>query len=264
MACRHIHDIENDLEHTIPPPGGPDSEFVFGAMTERSLALLQAGAGDVVVDLACGMGQDALELARRVPGCRVLGVEPSHRMIRFGQGVQRHRGADGVPVAFVRAFAEELPLRSGSVDALLCKGALDHFMHPHLAMAEAARVLREGGRAVVALANYESLSCRLGRAWDRMRRRLNPAAELSAHPFYEPPPDHITRFGYAEIVALGSPALPLRRVEGVSLLWGFGPWGRLLAALPRPLAALLVRAAAAVARLRPQWADVVVLQMVRR
>lgn len=264
MACRHVHDIEHDLEHTIPPPGGPDSDFVFRAMTERSLALLQAGAGDVVLDLGCGMGQDALALAERAPGSRVLGIEPSNRMIRFGQGQQRRRGAAQNPVAFVRAFGEELPLRSGSVDALLCKGALDHFVDPRQTLAEAARVLRPGGRAVVALANYDSLSCRLGRAWDRLRRRWNPAVDLPAHPFYEPPPDHLTRFGYAEIVALAHPALPLRRVEGVSLLWGFGPWGRLLAALPRPLAALLVRAAAGVARLRPPWADVVVIQMVRR
>jgi SAM-dependent methyltransferase len=264
MACRPVHDIEHDLEYTIPPPGGPDSDFVFGAMTERSLALLQAGAGDVVLDLGCGMGQDALALAERAPGSLVLGLEPSNRMIRFGQGEQRRRGGGANPVCFVRAFGEALPLRSGSVDALLCKGALDHFMDPRLTMAEAARVLRPGGRAVVALANYDSLSCRLGRAWDRLRRRWNPAAEIPAHPFYEPPPDHLTRFGHAEIVALASPALSLRRVEGLSLLWGFGPWTRWLGTLPRPLAALLVNAAALAARVRPQWADVVVIQLLRR
>jgi SAM-dependent methyltransferase len=275
MACRHVHDIENDLEHTIPPEGGPDSAYLFRVMTERSLALLDVSAGDVVLDLGCGMGQDSLALAGRVPGAPVpgglvLGVEPSNRMIRFGQGLQRGellrrgQGQLAPPAHFVRAFGEELPVRSGSVDALLCKGALDHFVDPRLTLAEVRRVLRPGGRAVIALANYDSLACRLGRAWDRLRRRRDPLAEIPAHPFYEPPPDHLTRFGYDTIVALPTEGLRLQWVEGLSLLWGFGPWARLVAALPWPLAELLVRAAAVVARLRPQWADVIVIRMVRR
>jgi SAM-dependent methyltransferase len=270
MACRHVHDIENDLEHTIPPEGGPDSAWLFRAMTERSLALLEAAPGDVVLDLGCGMGQDSLALAARLPGSRVLAVEPSNRMIRYGQGLARGRfGQPPAPVhvqaavQFVRAFGEELPLRDRSVDALLCKGALDHFIDPRQTMAEVARVLKPGGRAVVALANYDSLACHLGRAWDRWRRRLDPAAAIPAHPVYEPPPDHLTRFGYATIVALAGGALHLRRVEGLSLLWGFGPWSKRVAALPRSVAGAVVRLAAIVGHVFPRWADVIVIQLVR-
>jgi len=264
MACHHVHDIENDLEHTIPPEGGPDSAYLFRVMTERALALLDVTAGDVVLDLGCGMGQDALALAARAPGVRVLGVEPSNRMIRFGQGLQRGGHLGTGSASFLRAFGEELPVRSGSVDALLCKGALDHFIDPRLTMAEVTRVLRPGGRAVIALANYDSLACRLGRAWDRLRRRRDPRAEIAGHPFYEPPPDHLTRFGHDTIVALPTDGLRLEWVEGLSLLWGFGPWARLVAWLPWPLAELLVRAAALAARLHPRWADVIVIRMVRR
>jgi SAM-dependent methyltransferase len=277
MAIRHVHDIENDLEHTIPPEGGPDSAYLFHAMTERALALLEVGAGDVVADLGCGMGQDTLAIAASAPQVTALGIEPSNRMIRFAQGLASGAfgspplaaGASGKPTArvaahFLRAFGEELPLATGSVDALLCKGALDHFIDPRLTMAEAERVLRPGGRAVIALANYDSLACRLGRAWDRWRRWRDPQAEIPAHPFYEPPPDHLTRFEHDTIVALPTPGLRLRRVEGLSLLWGFGPWARLVAALPWPLGALLIRAAALVARLHPRWADVIVIQLVRR
>ncbi len=266
MPCRHVHDIENDLEHTIPPEGGPDSTHLFRVMTRRSLALLAVAPGDVVVDLGCGMGQDSLALAAQWPARRVLAVEPSDRMIRFGQGLRRAQPAGNPaapPVHFLRAFGEELPLRSGSVDALLCKGALDHFIDPRLTLAEVARVLRPGARAVIALANYDSLACRLGRAWDRWRRRLNPAAALPEHPFYEPPPDHLTRFGHATIVALAGGGLRLRRVEGLSLLWGFGPWSRLVATLPRPLARLLVGLAGLAGRALPRWADVIVIRLMR-
>jgi SAM-dependent methyltransferase len=277
MPCRHVHDIENDLEHTIPPEGGPDSAYLFRAMTERSLALLEAAPGNVVLDLGCGMGQDSLALAARLPGGRVLAVEPSNRMIRFGQGLRRaaagdaapdagapvHAPGTGAPIHWLRAFGEELPLRDRSVDALLCKGALDHFIDPRQTLAEVARVLQPGGRAVVALANYDSLACRLGRTGDRVWRRFNPRAPLPAHPFHEPPPDHVTRFGYATILALAGGGLRLRRVEGLSLLWGFGPWSRLVAALPRPLAPALMALAALAGRAFPRWADVIVIQMVR-
>lgn len=288
------HDIEHDLEHTIPPAGGPDSQWLFRAMTERSLAWVEPGPGRCVVDLASGMGQDTLALAamrcqadraraglpqepngRRTgqgnvtgPACPslVIGIEPSNRMIRFGQHLQRHPGAGGPaasaqppagadPARFVRGLGEELPLRSASVDAVLCKGALDHFMDPAITVREIERVLKPGGRAVIALANYGSLSCRLGRRLDRGRGR----AAAAGHPYYEPPPDHMTRFTYGSIVALAVPPLRVRRVEGLSLLWGFPPWGRLLNRLPAPLQSGLLRLAHAVARWRPAWADVVLL-----
>jgi len=275
------HDIEHDLEHTIPPPGGPDSQWLFRIMTARCLAWVDTDRSRCVVDLASGMGQDALALADRAtdkvraeggepPGrALVLGIEPSNRMIRFGQHMQRQRrrsqGEEGARAAsaghaaksvhLVRGLGEEIPLRSESVDAVLCKGALDHFMDPALTLREIERVLKPGGRAVIALANYGSLSCRLGRWLDGGRPRRN-GADL---PYYEPPPDHLTRFTYASIVALARPMLRARRVEGLSLLWGFPPWARLLVRLPAPLQGGLLRLANRVARRRPAWADVVLL-----
>jgi SAM-dependent methyltransferase len=266
---KHPHDIENDLEHTIPPEGGPSSRLLFRAMTERALALVAARPGERLVDLGCGMGQDALALASRLGSGQgasrgwVLAVEPSSRMIRFGQGLARAAPGAAPPVCFLRAFAEGLPLASGCVDGLLCKGALDHFIAPPLTLAEVARVLRPGGRAVFALANYDSLACRLGRAWDGLKRRVVPGFSPPDHPHYEPPPDHLTRFGYREIMALAAGPLRMRRVEGISLLWGFGPWERLLALLPAPWAEAAARAAAWPARIFPAWADVVIVQAMK-
>jgi hypothetical protein len=53
-------------------------------------------------------------------------------------------------------------------------------------------------------------------------------------------------------------------VEGLSLLWGFPPWGRLLGKLPAPLQAGLLRLAHGIARWRPAWADVLVLVAEKR
>jgi len=275
-----VHDIENDVEHTIPPEGGVDSQWLFRAMTGRALAWIESAPGRCIVDLASGMGQDTYALARRArarrqremesaPASRrrpplVVGIEPSNRMIRFGPRFLAHREGGGPDAPgrahFVRGLGEEIPVRSGAVDAVLCKGALDHFMDPALTLREIARVLRPGGRAVIALANYGSLSCALGRWLDRGR----PRPRLAQPPYYEPPPDHLTRFTFDSIVALARPPLRIRKVEGVSLLWGFPLWGRLLQRLPGSCQSVLLHLAHGLARLRPAWADVVVLVAERR
>lgn len=274
------HDIEHDLEHTIPPEGGPDSQWLFRTMTERSLAWIKSSSGRCFVDLASGMGQDTLAIADPATSRRfgdgnsarraaaapplVIGIEPSDRMIRFGKrllaGGNGRAGTAPPAARFVRGLGEEIPLRDDAVDALLCKGALDHFMDPSLTLAEIGRVLKPGGLVVVALANYDSLSCRLGRWLDRGPgkgvRRGHATAE---RPYYEPPPDHLTRFAYLGIVSLPNPPLKIRRIEGLSLLWGFPPWGRLLGKVPTRLRRSLLRFAYVVARLWPAWADVIVV-----
>jgi ubiquinone/menaquinone biosynthesis C-methylase UbiE len=68
----------------------------------------------------------------------------------------------------VRAWGDALPFATGSFDAVFCKGALDHFDAPSAAIAEMARVTRSNGRVVLAIANFDSLACRVARASDRM------------------------------------------------------------------------------------------------
>ena len=67
-------------------------------------------------------------------------------------------------------MADDLPFETGSFDACICKGALDHFDRPEEAIAEMARVTATDGRVVIAVANFESLACRVGRALDDLRQ----------------------------------------------------------------------------------------------
>jgi SAM-dependent methyltransferase len=198
------------------------------------------------------------------PAGFALGLEPSNRMIRYAQMIARRQenGARG-PVLLLRSLAEAMPFKEDCLDAVLCKGAMDHFMDPHMALAEIARTLKPGGRAVLALANYDSLSCRLGRGLDGLQRRFRPGYAPVDRPYFEPPPDHMTRFGYRDIATLPAPPLQVRRVEGISLLWGFPPWTRLVALAPPPLRGMLLKAAFVLGRLLPCWADVIVVQAVK-
>ncbi|MEE3332087.1 MAG: ubiquinone/menaquinone biosynthesis methyltransferase [Myxococcota bacterium] len=103
----------------------------------RALALADVGAGDVVLDLACGTG-DLSELARE-RGARVVGADFSRQML-FGAHA-RAIGAD-----FVQGDAAQLPLAEGSVTVVTCGFALRNFVSLGPVFDELARVLVPGGR----------------------------------------------------------------------------------------------------------------------
>src|SRR5574338_1531530 len=114
------------MRDVIPTGSTRDSEFLFARMTERALALCQVGSGQRVLDVASGVGQDAHALAQR--GAFAVAAEPSARMLGLARLVapeDASRRAHGV-----RGWADRLPFATGSFDAVLCKGAIDHFDAP--------------------------------------------------------------------------------------------------------------------------------------
>jgi len=96
-----------------------------------------------VADLGCGAGHLAAALAPRV--ARVVGVDQSEAML----AAARARTAPFANVELLPGELEALPLESGSCDAALMILTLCYLPDPAPALAEMARALRPGGRAVV-------------------------------------------------------------------------------------------------------------------
>ena len=132
-----------------------------------------------IFDMAHGFGQDAIALSAR--GARAVGAEPSGRMTGMAQLFAADK--PGPMPDWVRGWSDRLPFASGSFDACLCKGAMDHFDTPERAIAEMARVTKLEGRVVLAIANFESLACRVGRGLDDL---LPPVAVDLARQVYLP------------------------------------------------------------------------------
>ena len=250
-----VADLDRDMSEVIPTGMGPDSRYLFERMTRLSLDWAAGGPGRRVLDVASGGGADARGLVLR--GARAVGVEPSSRMLGLARLV-RPAGAGPAP-GFVQAWADGLPFADASFDAALCKGSLDHFDQPERAIAEMARVVRPGGRVVLAIANFESAACRLARGIDRVRHAWLGAPVQPGRRMYDVPSDHFTRYDLALMREQAGRWLAIERLEGVSLGWGFPGWGRLLEGLPERLARGALQALGAWARRLPGWADVVVL-----
>ncbi len=79
------------------------------AMAREVLALLELDGSERIIDIGCGAGKITAEIASRVPSGSVVGVDPSHDMIRFAQdhfarGNLRFEVADARRLPFQNEF----------------------------------------------------------------------------------------------------------------------------------------------------------------
>jgi len=116
----------------------------------------------IVGDLGCGTGQVAAALAPHVR--RVIAVDESTAMLQAAR--QRLRELPNVELR--RGRLESLPIDDGELDAVTCVLVLHHLPDPERAIAEAARVLRPGGRLLLTDMvphDREGYRQRMGHAW---------------------------------------------------------------------------------------------------
>lgn len=112
-------------------------EFSWHAM----VALISANT--VVADLGCGTGQLLHALAPYVR--RAIGVDNTPAMLNAAG----KRLAHEKNVELLQGDLEALPIESGSVDAAISVLALSYVAEPSHCVAEMARILKVGGRAVI-------------------------------------------------------------------------------------------------------------------
>ena len=116
---------------------------LYGSAFGDTALLALLGRDLVVADLACGTG---LMVERLAPFAgRVLGIDNSAAMLKAA----RRRLGETSNVELRQGDLEELPLDDAACDAALLVLALTYVAEPGLALREAARVLRPGGRLVV-------------------------------------------------------------------------------------------------------------------
>lgn len=117
---------------------------------ERVLALADVAPGSDVLDVACGTGLVTVPAARAAgAGGHVVGVDLSQEMVNLA--AERARTLGLAQVRFERMDAEALTFDAASFDVALCALGLMYVPEPQKAIAELHRVLRPGGRAVVAV-----------------------------------------------------------------------------------------------------------------
>ncbi len=155
-------------------------------VTTLMLDLACIGPGARVLDVAAGAGEPALSAARRVgpTGC-VLATDIAANMLAFAAQEAPARGVSAAAFQARVMDGENLELADASFDAALSRLGLIYFPDRVRGLAEMGRVLRPGGRAVIAgfttPAHNRFFSIPLGII--RRRAHLPPPAPDQPGPF---------------------------------------------------------------------------------
>lgn len=114
----------------------------------RAADRAEVGPGDSVLDVCCGTGDLALELAGRVgQGGHVVGCDFSEPMLDLAREKAASRSTGSV--RFEWADALQLPYDAGRFDAVTVGFGVRNFADRDQGLREMARVLRPGGRLVI-------------------------------------------------------------------------------------------------------------------
>ncbi|MET9634755.1 methyltransferase domain-containing protein [Lentzea sp. NPDC006480] len=123
-------------------------EVATDRLTDLMISGLAARPGQRVLDIGCGIGHPAQRLVRTT-GVDVVGISISHLQV---QDANERAAAAGLSdrATFQFADAMDLPFPDGSFDAAWAFESMWHMPDRGQVLAEAARVLRPGGRLVIA------------------------------------------------------------------------------------------------------------------
>ena len=136
----------------------------FDLLTDRGWAT----PGQTAIDLGCGTGTVARGLAAR--GLKVTGIDPAQPLLDEARRLDR---AAGVDVTYTTGTAEATGLPPASAD-LVTAGQCWHWFDRPAAAAEVSRLLRPGGRAVIAHFDWLPLPGNVVAATEALILQYNP------------------------------------------------------------------------------------------
>jgi ubiquinone/menaquinone biosynthesis C-methylase UbiE len=117
----------------------------FKSYKSASWQLLDVCPGGRFADVACGVGYDIEELAKRHPCATFVGIDHSQGFL----DIARSRTSSLKNVRLIRSDATQLPFDNNSLDGIRIDRSLQHIKSPERVVFEMKRVTRPGGRILV-------------------------------------------------------------------------------------------------------------------
>ena len=147
---------------------------VTSPVAEPLLDAVEAGPGTLLLDVATGPGYVAARALER--GAEPVGLDFSATMLA-------HARANVPGVEFVHGDATALPFEDASFDAVVAAFLLLHLGTPERAVAEAARVLKPGGKAAFSVWDVPARGRWIGVFFDAFTAAgAHPPADVPAGP----------------------------------------------------------------------------------
>ncbi len=125
-----------------------DSELHQAETLAQTTAAVGALDGRQLLDLGCGMGGFAVAAARAGAAVTALDYNPAYCVITAARAAKY-----ALPIPVAQAAGEALPLPGAAFDVMCAWDVIEHVQNPAAVLAEAARVLRPGGRLLMTAIN---------------------------------------------------------------------------------------------------------------
>jgi arsenite methyltransferase len=126
----------------------PDTAVLASLGCGNPTAVAELHEGETVLDLGSGGGIDVLLSARRVaPTGKAYGLDMTDEMLQLARTNQAKAGITNVE--WLKGHIEDIPLRAASVDVVISNCVINLSADKPKVIAEAARVLKPGGRFAI-------------------------------------------------------------------------------------------------------------------
>ena len=133
---------------------GEEGEHAPQAAVNASLgcgvptAVADLHEGETVLDLGSGAGADVFISALRLgPSGKAIGLDMTDEMLELARRNAAEAGVSNVE--FLKGYLEDIPLPDASVDVVISNCVINLAADKRTVLAEAARVLRPGGRFAI-------------------------------------------------------------------------------------------------------------------
>jgi len=110
--------------------------------------LAELHEGEAIVELGSGSGMDAFFAATQVGKTgEVIGIDMTDEQLEKSSRLRDEAGFS--QVVFRKSYIEDLPVMSGSIDAVISNGVINLSSEKAKVFTEAARILKTGGRLAI-------------------------------------------------------------------------------------------------------------------
>ncbi|WP_018692171.1 class I SAM-dependent methyltransferase [Algicola sagamiensis] len=120
---------------------------------------------DCILDIGCGSGTVLGEFAKAVPHGRIVGIDPTPRMIELA--TQSLVDTQPLPELYT-AGSELIPLEHQTVDLAIAVSTFHHWQNVSEGLAEIKRVLKPGGRFVIIDENWDEMDFKNSEAFQEL------------------------------------------------------------------------------------------------
>jgi len=128
---------------------GPTIRSMFEPVAVALMRAVGASANSRVLDVAAGIGEPSLTIARQLPSATVWCTDPAASMIEAAK--KEASRAKLSKVQFAQCLADALPFDDEYFDGVVSRFGIMFFPDPEAGVREMLRALKEGGRVAAAV-----------------------------------------------------------------------------------------------------------------